>query len=138
MLAAAFTHAAVGERVAAGTEEAMVRTSEEETYWMAPLPTPTVTMLSSAGAGPPKSCRKSTARAGLPASFWSLTRVRPFIWPAESPNTEAWATSHDLAAVAASLEVAVPRVPATGEMDEGVPKVFQRTAAERDEAAAFC
>src|SRR4051794_2267888 len=125
MLAAAFTHAAVGDRLADGTEVALVLTSEEETYWTAPLPTPTVTMLSRAGAGPPKSWRKSTARAVLPASFWSLTRVRPFIWAAESPNTEAWATSHDLAAVAASLEVAAPREPATGEMDEGVPKVFQ-------------
>ncbi len=70
----------MGESVAAGTDVAVVRTSEEETYWMAPLPTPTVTMLPSAGDGPPKSWRKRTARAVLPASFWSLTRVRPCIW----------------------------------------------------------
>src|SRR4051794_29160106 len=118
MLVAAFTQAAGAERVAAGTEVALVRASEEETYWMAPLPTPTVTMLSIAGAGPPKSWRKSTARALLPASFWSLTRVRPFIWAAERPNTEACETSHDRAAVAAS-PLAAPRLPERGEIDDG-------------------
>jgi len=54
MLVAALTHAAVGESVAAGTEVALVRTSEEETYWIAPLPTPTVTMLPIAGDSSPK------------------------------------------------------------------------------------
>ena len=138
MLVAALTHAAVGESVAAGTDVALVRTSEEETYWMAPLPTPTVTMLPSAGEGPPKFWRKRTARALLPASFWSLTRVRFFSWSAERPNRVACEPSQARAAATASPEVALPRVPETGEIEAGVPKLFQRTAAASPVAADFC
>ena len=137
-LAAAFCQAPVAESVAPGTEVAVERASEEETYWIAPSPTPTVTMLSIAGAGPPKSWRKSTARASLPARGWLLTRSRPPIWAGVRPNRSAWEPSQARAAVTALLEEAVPRLPSGFEMLAGVPNRFQRTRPPSDDAALFC
>ncbi len=98
----------------------VLRLSDEETYWIAPLPTPTVTTPSTAGEREPNFWRKSTARALESASFWLFTSSRSATWAALRPRREAWLESQPRAAVAASPEAA-PRVPLSGEMEDGVP-----------------
>ena len=139
MLVAAFTQAAAGESVAAGTEEAVVRTSEEETYWIAPLPTPTVTMLSSAGSGTAEVLAEEHRAGGAAGELLVVDQGEALHLGGGEPEHRRRARpATTCAAVAASLEVAAPRVPETGEMEAGVPKAFQRTAAERPATADFC
>ena len=100
---------------------------------------PTVTMLARAGVRVPNRWRSSTARAPLPARRCTLTSSRRDIAVALRPNAAACCRSQARAASSGSLEVARPRDPSAGRIEDGVPNRLKRAStAPRSRRAARC